>query len=77
MDSISVAVDYGSAAYATNTTLEFRYTDGSGAKVTADVAAILDATADKVNTVKGVVTELVNVANAAVVATVATGDPVT
>lgn len=75
--SVTAAVDYNSAAYATNTTIELRYTNGSGAKVSADVAALLTATADKTVTVKGVTTELVNVANAPVVARVATGNPVT
>lgn len=75
--SVTAAVDYNSAAYATNTTIELRYTNGSGAKVSADVAALLTSTADKTVTVKGVTTELVNVANAPVVARVATGNPVT
>lgn len=77
VESITWYVDYNSAAYATNTTLEFRYTNASWAKVTADEAALLTATADKVNTVKAVTTELVNVVNAPVVVNVATWDPIT
>ncbi len=75
--SVSWKVDYNSAAYATNTTLEVRYTNGSGSKVTADLAALITATADKTVTVKGVTTELVNIANAPVIVRAATGNPAT
>lgn len=77
VDRIVGFVDFNSAAYATNVTLEYRYTDESGAKVAADSANLLTATADKVVTVAGVVSELVGVDNSPVVVTVATGDPVT
>jgi len=77
VESITAFVDYNSAAYATNTTIEFRYTNGSGAKVSADISNLLAATADKIITVRGVASEVVNVANAAVVAVAATWDPVT
>lgn len=74
---ITASVDYGTAAYATNVTLEFRYTNGSGTKVSADIAALLDATADKIVSVGGIEAATVLTANAAVVARVATGNPVT
>lgn len=74
---ITARLTYGSAAYATNTTLEFRYTDGSGAKVSADLAALLNATANKNQFVAGVTTALTPVTNAAVVVCTATGNPVT
>lgn len=77
VDRIIGAIDYVSAAYATNVTMEFRYTNGSGTKVTADIGALLDTTADKVVTVGGIEAALVLTANAAVVATVATGNPAT
>ena len=77
VDKIILSMDYVSAAYATNTTLEFRYTNGSGTKVTADSAAMLDATADKITSLGGIEAALVLTANAAVVACVATGNPVT
>lgn len=77
VDKIILSVDYAAAAYATNTTLEFRYTDASGTKVTADVANMLDATADTLISVGGIEAELELTANAAVVALVATGDPIT
>jgi hypothetical protein len=77
VDKIILAMDYNSAAYATNTTLEFRYTNGSGTKVTADSAAMLDATADKITSVGGIEAALVATQAAAVVACVATGNPIT
>lgn len=51
--SISASLDYGSAAYATYTNLEFRYTDGSGTKVASDISNLLTATADKLVTIPG------------------------
>lgn len=77
IDKVVGYVDYNSAAYATNTTIEFRYTNGAGAKVATDMAALLTATADKVVSVGGVASEVVAVANAPVVAVAATADPVT
>lgn len=77
VDWVMGTIDFLTAAYATNTTLEFRYTDGSGAKVATDMAALLNATADKTVTVGGLVTEVVVVENAPIVVNVATGDPVT
>ncbi len=74
---ITGAVDYNSAAYATNVTLEFRYTDGSGTKVTADQGALINATADKVVTCAGIEAATVVTANAAVVVCAATGNPAT
>lgn len=77
VDKIITSVDYNSAAYATNTDMEFRYTDKTGTKVSADITSLLDATADKVVTAWGIEAQLVPVVNAPVVANVATGDPVT
>lgn len=73
--SITGTVDYATTAYDTNTTLEFRYTDGSGTKVTADMAALITATADKAVTVKGIEAALVLTENAPLVVTAATGNP--
>lgn len=70
-------VDYNSAAYATNTTVEFRYTDGSGTKVAVDMASLLAATADKTQHVQGATAEFTVTPNAPVVARVATGNPAT
>lgn len=61
--------------FANGGAVELRYTDGSGAKVSADISAtVVTGTAGTVySQVAGVVTELVPVANAAVVITNATG----
>ena len=75
VDSITGFVDFNSAAYDTNTTLEFRYTDESGAKVATDSAVLLPSTADTVVNVGGVEAEVTAVANAPVVLATATGDP--
>jgi hypothetical protein len=58
--------------------LEFRYTNGSGVKVSADLPATLINAADAttvLGTVSGVATALVPVANAAVVAFVPVANP--
>jgi hypothetical protein len=77
VDKVTVSVDYNSAAYATNTTLEIRYTNWSWTKVTADVAWILTATADKAVSVWWIEAELVHTAAAAVVVCTATWNPIT
>lgn len=74
---VTAYLDYGSAAYATNTTMEVRYTNGSGTKVSADIASLLAATADKIQSVGGIEAETTLTANAAVVIRTATGNPVT
>jgi len=75
VDEIIATNEYGSVVYATNTTMEFRYTDWSGTKVAADNANILLSTADEAISVGGIEAELALTINAAVVAVVATGDP--
>lgn len=57
--------------------MEFRYTDASGTKVTADMATLLDASADKFVSVKGIESALVLTANAPIIVRVATGNPAT
>lgn len=61
--------------FANGGAVEFRYTDGSGAKVSADIAAtvVTGAAGTAYSSVSGVATELVPVANAAIVITNATG----
>lgn len=77
VDEITVKLVFNSIAYTGANALEFRYTDGSGAKVSADVAAAFINSASGTNyvSVKGVVTSLTPVANAAVVAAVPTANP--
>lgn len=74
---ITGRLTYGSAAYATNTTLEFRYTNGSGAKLAVDMASLLAATANKTQRVPSVATEVTLAANAPLVVNAATGNPAT
>lgn len=68
---------YNSAAYATNTTMEFRYTNGSGTKVAVDMASLLAATANKTQVVDQAAAEFTVLANAPVVVNAATGNPAT
>ena len=82
---VSVALDYGTSAYATNTDLEIRYDsssagDGAGAEVTmASFDAILLATSDNVAVCAGLgqADETNLTIGKGVTAIVATGDPVT
>lgn len=74
---ITGSVDFNSAAYAANVTCEFRYTNGSGTKVTADQGALINASADKIVTTAGIEAATVVTANAAVVVCAATGNPTT
>lgn len=76
VEGITAYLSYGGTAYTGANALEFRYTDGSGAKVTADVSTtFLNATSNKYVSVAGVTTELVPVANAPIVVRVPTADP--
>lgn len=74
---ITARLTYGSAAYATNTTMEFRYTNGSGTKVAVDMASLLAATANKTQRVPTAAAEMTLTANAPVVVNAATGNPAT
>lgn len=77
VNRISFASTFGTAAYTGSNNMEFRYTNGSGAKVTADIAfATLNFSSGvQYSTVAGVTTELVPVANAAIVVSVPTANP--
>jgi hypothetical protein len=74
---IVFASTFVSAAYAGANNLEFRYTNGSGAKVTADIAAatLNFSSGTKYAQVAGVTTELAAVANAAIVVCVPVANP--
>jgi len=74
VDRITGSVDYVAAAYATNTTLEFSYGTATTA-CTADIAALLDKTADAVQTVWGIEAELAAAINDNIEVNVATGNP--
>lgn len=77
VNRITFTSTYVSATYTGANALEFRYTDASGAKVTADIpAATLNfSSGTKFSTVAGVTTELIPVANAALVVRVPTANP--
>lgn len=64
--SITLKMVRTGTAYANGGALEFRYTNASGAKVTADIAAavVTGGAGTEYNIVKGVVTSLTPVANA-------------
>lgn len=77
VDEIVAKMTFLTAAYTGGNALEFRYTDGSGVKVSADLpATLLNAASGSIyGSVKGVVSALVPAANAAVVAVVPVADP--
>lgn len=78
VEGIEGYLAYGGTAYTGANALEFRYTDASGAKVTADISTtFLNASASAYSHVAGVVTELVPVSNAPIVVRVPTADPAT
>jgi hypothetical protein len=74
VDRITWTVDYWSAAYATNTTLEFRYWTAT-TKVSADITSLLTATADACVSVWWLEAQLVNAINDNVKVNVATWNP--
>ena len=76
VDEIVGILDFGSAAYVGTNAVEFRYTNGAGAKVTGDGANawLNSASSAAVKTVAAAVTP---VANAPVVASVPTANPTT
>lgn len=70
IQEISFKMTRTATAYANGGALEFRYTDASGAKVTADIAATVVTTGgagSEVNVVRGIVTSFTPVLGAAVV----------
>jgi hypothetical protein len=77
VDEITCKLVFSSVAYTGSNNLEFRYTNGSGAKVTADLTSTFlnSASGTNYSTVKSVVTALTPVANAAVVVFVPTANP--
>lgn len=74
IESIALQMTTTATQYANGGALEFRYTDASGAKVSADIAAaVVTATAGTSYTsVSGVATSLTNVVNSPLVITNAT-----
>ena len=75
VESILLKMVTTATQYANGGALEFRYTNASGAKVTADIAAavVTAGAGTSYTSVAGVTTSLTNVANAAIVVDNATG----
>jgi len=73
VDKIIATVDYATTAYTTNTTLEVKYWTAT-TKVSADIAWLLTATADKAVSVGWIEAELVNAINDNIEINVATGE---
>ena len=76
VDEIVLKNTYGTATYTGGNALEFRYTDASGAKVSADIAStFINLVATGYAYVRGLVTALTPVANSPIVVRVPTADP--
>lgn len=76
VDAIIAKLTYSTAAFTGSNNLEFRYTNGSGAKVSADLGyAFLNAEATSYALVHGVVSAQTPVVNAAVVVYVPSANP--
>ncbi|MGA9768275.1 MAG: hypothetical protein WBV94_04490 [Blastocatellia bacterium] len=77
IEEITAKLVFNSIAYTGSNAIEFRYTNGSGAKVTADLSAAFLNSSSGTNyaTVKSVTTQLTPVANAAVVVFVPSANP--
>ena len=76
VERITARLNFNTTAYTGANNLEFRYTDASGAKVTADmVNTFLNSAATAYDNVAGVVTELTPVINSPIVVRVPTADP--
>lgn len=78
VDEVLLKMTFLTTAFAGANNLEVRYTDGSGAKATADfdkTAFLNIASGTAYQLSKGVVTALIPVANAAIVAAVPTANP--
>lgn len=76
VDGITARVNFNSAAYTGANNLEFRYTDGSGTKVTADMgSAFLDSASMAYQHVAGIITAFAPIANAPIVVCVPAANP--
>lgn len=76
VESIDARLVYKGTAYTGGNNLEFRYTNASGNKVTADMSStFLDSSASAYDHVAGVTTELTPVANSPIVVCVPAANP--
>jgi hypothetical protein len=75
VDEVVCLLNFNTTQYTGANALEFRYTDGSGVKVTGDIAAaLINAAANRADKAIGAAVA-VAVANAAIVAVVPTANP--
>lgn len=78
VEGITARLYFGGTAYTGAQNLEFRYTNGAGIKVTADLAStFINSGADAYGHVAGIVTAFAPVANAPIVVRVPTASPAT
>ncbi len=76
VNGITAQLSYRGTAYTGANNLEFRYTDGSGTKVTADMAAaFINSGATAYNHVAGIITAFAPLINKPIVAVVPTANP--
>lgn len=75
-ESIDAKIVFNSTQYTGSNNLEFRYTNGSGTKVTADMgSAFINSSFTSYDHVAGVVTELTPTTNAPIVVSVPSANP--
>lgn len=75
---IGAYINYGGMAYTGANNLEFRYSDGSGVKVTADMSStFLNSSANGYNYAPAVTSAFIPVNNAPIVVSVPTSNPAT
>ncbi len=76
VEGITARIYYGGTAYTGANNLEFRYTDASGIKVTADIpSTFIDASVNTFAHVAGITTAFTPVFNSPVVVTVPAANP--
>lgn len=76
VDDILAFLNYAGTAYTGANNLEFRYTDGSGTKVTADMSStFLDSAANAYDYAPGVTTAFTPVTNTPIVVAVPVANP--
>lgn len=78
IEGITARLYYGGTAYTGANNLEFRYTDASGIKVTADLAnTFINSSANTFGHVAGIITAFTPVFNAPIIVRVPTVNPAT
>ena len=78
VEGIAARLNFNSTAYEGTNNLEFRYTNASGAKITADLSStFLNSSSTAYRHVLGIEAELTPVINSAIVVTVPVANPTT